>query len=310
MKISRRHTLGLLASGIGAQAFFSGHSKAASSDGEKLGLLVVLHGSPRSQWNERGLALGEKVAEMAKEAGIFQQTRTVFMEFAQPTIADGIEDLQNAGCQRIVAVPAFVTVGHHTLFDVPAALGVYYSEHSVAHLAEHGSKPAQPNVPVIYTATLDEGQLLEEFSLAEIEEHSQDADKEAVVFLIHGDAEVRPLLERRLRKIMNFCCAKTGISYADYAYVGVGQGFEHHGVPVILEAAEQRDRVIVVGLYLALSAKAMYESVKGRSPRVEERLAGHEVVFSGRALCDFPPTIDHILHIAHHAAGLCTRHCH
>jgi hypothetical protein len=275
---------------------------------ERLGLLIIGHGSPRDSWNESFMAFGLRVAEPALRKKQFAAVRTVFMEFASPTIADGLRDLQAEGCQAVVAVPAFVTVGHHTLFDVPAALGIFYSEHSVNHLAEHGRPLARPKIPVLYTAPLDEGDLLENYALWEIRQLSRDPKNEAIVFLIHGDAEQRPLLERRLRTLTNVCCGQTGITYADHAYIGVGQGFEHHGVPVLLKASEARSRTLVVGLYMTLSAEAIFRQAVSRSPRLAETLQSHDIVFSKRSLIEFPETINHLLRIAEQAASVRQTH--
>lgn len=297
---SKLHRRGMLAAAA-VSALGLTQTTAALTE-EKLGLLIVGHGSPSDEWNQAFLQFGKRVAEPALKDRGFAAIRTVFMEFASPTISDGLRELEGAGCNAVVAVPAFVTVGHHPLFDVPAALGVYYSRHSVEHLAEHGTTLSVPKIPVLYTATLDEGDLLERYAISEIRRISEDAENEAVVFLIHGDAEQRPLLERRLRTLTNAVCAKTGISYADYAFIGVGQGFEHHGVPVLLQTAEKRSRVLVIGLYVSLSADAIFRRAAARSPQLAEQFQGRQIVFSKGNLIDFPETAGHLLDIAAEAA--------
>ncbi|MGQ9506189.1 MAG: sirohydrochlorin chelatase [Thermogutta sp.] len=270
---------------------------------EKLGLLIIGHGSPINEWNQAFLEFGKRVAEPAVNDRGFAAVRTVFMEFASPTISDGLRELEAEGCNAVVAVPAFVMVGHHTLFDVPAALGIYYSRHSVEHLAEHGSTLSVPKIPVLYTAALDEGDLLERYVISEIQRMSENPEREAVVLLVHGDAEQRPLVESRLRTVINAACAKTGISYADYAFIGVGQGFEHHGVPVLLQTAEKRSRVLVIGLYMAMSADAIFRRAAARSPQIAEQFQGRQIVFSKGNVIDFPETAGHLLGIATEAAG-------
>ncbi|WP_347245589.1 CbiX/SirB N-terminal domain-containing protein [Thermogutta sp.] len=307
MKISRRKVLTqalpvLVPAGV-VHVMAHASSATVAHPANKTGLLVIGHGSPREEWNAAFRGLGDRVAEMNQKRGSFAAVRTVLMEFAEPTIAQGLDELQSEGCNAIVAVPAFVTVGHHTLFDVPAALGNYYSysQHSLEHLSEHGVSIPATKVPVIYTCALDEGDLLERFTYAEIKALSQDSEREALVLLVHGDSEQRPLLERRLRDLMIYCCAKSGISYADYAMIGVGQGFEHHGIPVLLKAASKRERVLVIGLHMGLSA----EGIATRSARVRPNamadLQGRDIVFSNGNLIDFPETAEHILHIAESA---------
>ncbi len=277
---------------------------ASAQAEEKLGLLLIGHGSRQVAWNQSFLEFGKRVGELAEKEGQFTAVRTVFMEFASPAISDGIRELEQKGCTAIVAVPAFVMVGHHTLFDIPAALGIFYSKHAVAHLAEHGGSFGVPRVPILYTAALDEGDLLEQYALWELQQISQDAENEAIVFLVHGDAEQKPLVERRLRALMNWCCAKSGITFADYATIGVGQGFEHHGLPVLLHAAERKRRVLVIGLYVALSAERIFQRASSSSPRVAQELKDRDIVFSKGSLIDFPGTAHSLLETAHTAAKL------
>lgn len=305
MKFSRRRVLQALPGVMPISAIsLAGVSRAQETDhSEKLGLLLIGHGSPSPQWNQSFLEFGDRVAKPVVEEKGFTAVRTVLMEFASPSIADGLRELQDAGCEAVVAVPVFVTVGHHTLFDVPAALGIYYSRHSVEHLAEGGTGIAAPRVPILYTAALDEGDLLELYVLSEIRKLSQDPKNEALVLLIHGDAEQKPLLERRLRNLMLWCCAQSGITFADYAYIGVGQGFEHHGLPVLIEASEKRSRVLVIGLYVSLSAESILRRSAANSPRIHERLKDRDIAFSQGTLLDFPETVTHVLEIATQAAN-------
>ncbi|GEM_PF-1217871 len=312
MHVSRRQTLralpGLFSLGL---ISVSRTSQAAEHhDAEKLGFLIIGHGSPSDQWNRPFLDFGERVGKLATTEKGFAASRTVLMEFGSPNISDGLHELEEAGCQAIVAVPAFVMTGHHTVFDVPAALGIYYSQHAVEHLGEHGSELGKPRVPVIYTAPLDEGDLLERFALSEIKKLSQDPQNEAIVFLYHGDAEQRPLQERRLSQIANWCCAKTGITWAEWIHIGIGQGFEHHGMPVLLKAAEKKARVLVIGVYTTLSAAAIQRRAQATSPQIAEQLQGRAIVFSQGSLTDFPETDRHLLSIAEAAAKIRTNEAH
>jgi hypothetical protein len=281
----------------------------ASSPNERLGLLLVAHGSRRAQWNEKALSLAEKVRGRIRELGVFDSVELGFMEFAEPTIADSLTRLEQAGCTRIVAVPIFVMVGHHSLFDVPAALGIYYSRHAMEHLEQEGIPIAKPRVPILYTSTLDDGDLLERFTLQEIQQLSSEPKDEGVVILFHGDAELRPMIEKRLRDLVIWCSSRSGISYFDYAHVGIGQGLEHHGLPVILNALKHLARVLVVGLYLGLSAQSILNYARSKSEKLFNELAGSRVLFSTSALIDFPPLVDFVIEHASRAANLATHCC-
>ncbi len=307
MELSRRQLVtgmsGILAcSHLGVQA-------VADVTRERWGLLLIMHGSPRRPWTEKALAFAENVTARADALQIFHAVDFAFLEFSEPYIAQAIERLQQAGCSRIVAVPVFVMIGHHTLFDVPAALGIYYSHHALEHLQEEKIPIAKPQIPIVYTSTLDDGDLLERFSLEQIQRLSSQPSKEGVVILVHGDAEQRPLIEQRLRRLMVWCSCRSGIAYFDYVCVGIGQGFEHHAVPVILNALKHCSRVLVIALYVGLSAENILNYARARSENLPSDLLGEKVVFSNLSLIEYPPVIDFILEHASHALELWGHGC-
>lgn len=263
-------------------------SSPLAQRGEKLGLLLVGHGSPAKTWNERFLQFCHQVTEAPEVRAVFDGSGIGFLEFAQPDVAAAVKELEEAGCQRIIAVPIFVSVGRHTLFDVPAALGIFYSAGCLKELERQGFSPARPRVPVIYTTTPDEGSVLADFVVDEIESLSRRPHEEAVVLLIHGEADLRPMLEKLLRRIATFAAAKTGIEVFSWAFVGVGQGFHHHGLQAIEEAACRKKRILVVALYVALSAHAIFERSLREHPELAGAFEGKDVVLSQRALLDSP----------------------
>ena len=112
------------------------------------GLLLIAHGSPNAEWNKPLLDFGRRAAEEAGKGGRFKAVRTAMLEAAKPDVPTAVAELEAAGCDRIVAVPLFVAASGHTHFDVPAALGLYWSETTAAALAAEGAKPARPKVPI------------------------------------------------------------------------------------------------------------------------------------------------------------------
>ena len=92
-----------------------------------------------------------------------------------------------------------------------------------------------------------------------------------------------------MKRTVTYLCGRTGISYGDWACVGVGQEYEH-AVDAIAKAAEHRDRVIVVGAYLSMGVKRMHERWVGRfdkmapMPGLANPLEGLSVSLSERGL--------------------------
>lgn len=230
----------------------------ASAD-EDAGLCIIAHGSPVEHWNAPVRELGRTVAEEAAASRHFKAVRTAMLEFAQPDVPTAITELEAAGCKRIVAVPLFIAPSRHTHFDLPTVLGIYSSPRMRALIGEDGGRVAQPKVPVVVTQALDGGDLLCRFAVDEVRRLSEAPKEEALVILAHGDAAHRELIDKTMRRIVTYCCGQTGIDYADWAYVGMGQGYAQQALPTYAEALEHKKRVLVVGIYVASSARSIHE---------------------------------------------------
>jgi len=265
------------------------------------GLLIVAHGAPRAQWNTPVLELGRSVAEQAARDGAFRAVRTAMLEFAQPDVARAVKELEAEGCRRIIAVPLFIAPSGHTLFDVPAVLGIYSSSEMRAMLLEEGAEIAHPKVPITLTQTLD-CEVLCAFALDQVRRLSQEPKDEALILLAHGSADHYRLVDGLVRRIAAYCCGQAGIDYGDWAFVKVGQDYAEEGARAIERAARHKKRVLVVGLYVASSAWDIHRRATTRGPQGLENLLRLEqqgrVVFSKQGLIAHPATARWILDVA------------
>ncbi|MGD8453342.1 MAG: CbiX/SirB N-terminal domain-containing protein [Phycisphaerae bacterium] len=256
------------------------------------GLLLVAHGAPWAEWNKPLLDLEQQVRQELGTDGPFQAMKLVFMEFTEPTVLDGVQALEAAGCDRIVAVPLLIAPSTHSHQDVPSLLGLYTDARVRAALHAEGATPASSKLPITVTPTMDYGELLESVLLRRVQELSQDPANEAVVVLAHGDEQFEPIWGNRMRKLVTYLCGKTGISYGDYAFVHVGQGYGLNGVPVIAAAAGNRPRVLVVGCYLAMGTigmhhRYMHTAAAGNIP-MPNPLVGKDIAVARHGLLPDP----------------------
>ncbi len=290
-------------------------ARGHADESEKLGLLVIAHGSRSPEWNRRVLEFGQRVAEKAAEDGTFKAVRIAMLEAVKPDVPSAVVELESEGCQRIIAVPLFVAPSGHSHFDVPAVLGIYSSASTRHHLAEEGLRVARPRVPIVLTETLAQGQLLQNAALDQVRKLSKDPSREALVILAHGDPDHHPLVDKLIRQVALYCCGQMGITYADWAYLGVGQQYHSQGLPAIEKALEHRERVLVIGLYVATSAAELHR----RALRLDtagtpaDPLAGRDVIFSEETIVGYPGCVDWVLEVAREAAaGLeaCGHHSH
>jgi hypothetical protein len=267
-------------------------TSAVMTDGSA-GLLVIAHGAPMPAWNKPVLALEKQVIKALGPNSPFRKVKVVLMEFAKPSVADGVAEMEQAGCSRIVAVPLLIAPSSHSHWDIPALLGLYSDEKMKADLAEEGATIVKSKLPITITATLDSGELLVETMLARVKELSKNPAEEAVVVLAHGDDGLKPYWDALMKRITYHICGKTGITCADWAYVHVGQGYRSHGVPAIMAAAENRKRVLLVGCYVSMGAAGMHKRFMGRPMRIHgmalpNPLKGKDIIAARHGLLPNP----------------------
>jgi precorrin-8X/cobalt-precorrin-8 methylmutase len=82
------------------------------------GILVVSHGSPLTEANERFVALVGRIAARLDADNL----RPAFFSLARPNIADRVAELAARGVRRIVLLPYFLYAGQHVTHDIPALL--------------------------------------------------------------------------------------------------------------------------------------------------------------------------------------------
>jgi sirohydrochlorin ferrochelatase len=81
-------------------------------------LLLVAHGSRRTESNDAVQQLVSKLKLKSADSG-FDDIAYAFLELTQPSIADGVKTLVDAGSTQIVVMPYFLAPGVHVVDDLP-----------------------------------------------------------------------------------------------------------------------------------------------------------------------------------------------
>ncbi len=89
-------------------------------------LLLVAHGSRRQQANQEVLQLCQRLTGSVNFAAV----SAAFLELAQPSLADAIDQAVAAGAARIVILPYFLGAGRHVNEDIPALIAAARERHS------------------------------------------------------------------------------------------------------------------------------------------------------------------------------------
>ena len=106
-------------------------------------LLVVAHGSRREASNDEVRQLCARIQEKNGNEE-FDVVRAGFLELADPSIPEGIEQCIRLGAERVVVLPYFLSAGRHVSEDIPAEVDKARAAnpHVAIHLAPYlGSAP-------------------------------------------------------------------------------------------------------------------------------------------------------------------------
>jgi precorrin-8X/cobalt-precorrin-8 methylmutase len=107
---------------------------------QKTAVLFLGHGS---RAGSAGKAMEAVIAGVQRRAG-YDLVAWGYLEFAKPTILDGVRRCAEAGATRIVAIPYFLHVGMHMIRDLPRVLRearALYPQVSITigrHIGLHG----------------------------------------------------------------------------------------------------------------------------------------------------------------------------
>ena len=256
---------------------------------EKPGLLIVAHGSPAPAWNQPVLDLEKEVSEImqSRHPDLFSSIRVALMEFAEPSIATAVSKMKKDGTDRIYVLPLFVAPSSHTLYDLPTILGLYSDKDIVEQMKEEGIDIVNTDIRITIGPTPD-ADIIKAILSNRLQEVSVDPALESIVILAHGSRRFEPAWTSLITEVGAGLCAKTGIGYFDYAFIGMGQGFLSEGVPAIRRAQDKSDRVLVLGLYMVSGAAGITQRWMARLGHTSkdglEFFAGENVVFEERGL--------------------------
>lgn len=257
---------------------------------KNLGLLIIAHGSPSPEWNQPVLNIEEQVKKLLIEKNItdFKEVRVALMEFTEPSIATAIKDMENKGITKIFALPLFIAPSGHSLYDIPSILGLYYDEEIISELKEEGIKIVETKIYITLGPSLHYKNIMKDILLDKVKQISKNPKEEALVILSHGDENFIKIWGEVVDETGNYILGQTGIECFDKAFVEVGQSFAINGVKPILKASEEKNKVIVIGMYLSMGVKNMANTsgfvMMGRTIETNKMFEGKNIYFAKEGL--------------------------
>ncbi|SDI38224.1 sirohydrochlorin chelatase [Aliiruegeria lutimaris] len=94
----------------------------------KIGVMLCGHGSRSQAAVDEFAVLAQKLPALLPEDWMVDYG---YLEFANPVIRVGLDNLREAGCERILAVPGMLFAAMHAKNDIPSVLNAYSAEHGI-----------------------------------------------------------------------------------------------------------------------------------------------------------------------------------
>jgi sirohydrochlorin ferrochelatase len=117
-----------------------------------LGILLFAHGSPVEEANGGVRELANKI----EAGGPYGYVRAAFLDGGEPDLASGVAQAADAGIERLVIIPYFLTVGLHLRRDMPKLVDAARMKHPAMVIAVGQSLEGHPLMPSLILSRIQD----------------------------------------------------------------------------------------------------------------------------------------------------------
>ncbi|AVX05660.1 precorrin-8X methylmutase [Maritalea myrionectae] len=191
-----------------------------------------------------------------------------YLEFADPVIHHGLNQLKEQGVKKVIAVPGMLFAAGHAKNDIPSVLNTYQAQN--------------PDMEVIYGRELGVDLKMIRAAGARIEEALEhaggDVPREETLLVVVGRGASDPDANSNVAKVMRMLWEGMGFGWAEVAYSGVTFPLT---APALQHAAKLGYKRIVVFpyfLFTGVLVKRIYkytDEVAAEHPDIEFIKAGY-----------------------------------
>lgn len=187
---------------------------------QKIGLLLVNHGSRSETWRQALLDLESSVKDRILADGNIKGTKTAHMEYTEPSIASRLKEFDAEGYTDVIIVPVFLTVSPHTFEDIPTIIGQKEDPQSKEMLKIEKIERYTPKAKTYITPNLDFTDILKKNVLQRVKDLSHDPKNEGLVLIGYGDETYDKEWGELFNKVADYVKEQTGISEHSYGWCG------------------------------------------------------------------------------------------
>lgn len=219
---------------------------------QKIGVLLVNHGSHSPTWRQALLDLETTVKDSIMANAAIAEIKTAFMEYTEPSIATRMQEFDKAGFTDVIIVPIFLTVSSHSFDDIPTIVGLKEDPTSLEHLKIEKIKTYKAKANIHITPLLDFTDILEKNVLSRVNSLSENAENEGLVLIAYGDEGYNTEWSNLMDTVGTFVGNHTGINAYSYGWCGHLVHYEpSKTTDAINTVLQEKETAIVVPILVA-----------------------------------------------------------
>lgn len=213
---------------------------------QKIGVLLVNHGSRSATWRQALLDLEANVRNPITENGQVRGIKTAHMEYTEPSIATRLKEFDAEGYTDVIIVPIFLTVSPHTFDDIPTITGQKEDPKSLELLKIEKIERYAPKAKTYLTPNLDFTNVLKENVLRRVKGLSKNPGHEGLVLIGYGDETYDKEWGELFNEVAEYVKQETGISEHAYGWCGHIAHYNPDETTKAVNAVLQRKEAAVV----------------------------------------------------------------
>lgn len=187
---------------------------------QKIGVLLVNHGSRSATWRQALMDLETKVRPAILANKSIQGIKTAHMEYTEPSIATRLKEFDAEGFTDVVIVPVFLSVSSHTFDDIPTIIGKKTDPQSLETMKLERIERYQPKARTVIAPNLDFTDVLKTNVLRRVRALSTNPAEEGLVLIAYGDATYEPEWAALFEAVGEHVKQNTGIATHTYGWCG------------------------------------------------------------------------------------------
>lgn len=195
-------------------------SESSTASDQKVGVLLVNHGSHSPTWRQALLDLDSSVRSTILNDPRIEDVKTAFMEYTEPSIATRMKEFDDAGYTDVIIVPIFLTVSSHSFDDIPTIIGQKTDPQSMETLKIEKIERYHAKANAHITPLLDFTNILQQNILRRTQALSQNAEDEGLVLIAYGDHGYNTEWSALMDSVGQYVGKHTGIDNYSYNWCG------------------------------------------------------------------------------------------